>query len=123
MTWENKTLRILFDLLIETKRIGRQLDVRYVLEGSVQRLGTQVRITAQLIDAEADAHLWAERFEREVGELFCYSERDYTADRNRIAKGACNCRSPPPTQQSRCSRLYAAWPCCIDRVCFERKHH
>ena len=44
--------------------------MRYVLEGSVQRSGKQVRVNAQLIDAESDAHLWAERFERDIGDLF-----------------------------------------------------
>jgi adenylate cyclase len=44
--------------------------VRYVLEGSVQRSGKQVRVNAQLIDAETDAHLWAERFERDTRDLF-----------------------------------------------------
>jgi adenylate cyclase len=44
--------------------------VRYVLEGSVLRSGNQIRVNAQLIDAETDAHLWAERFEREMGDLF-----------------------------------------------------
>jgi adenylate cyclase len=53
-----------------TKEIGRELGVRYVLEGSVVRSGNQVRVNAQLIDAETDAHLWAERFEREIGDLF-----------------------------------------------------
>jgi TolB-like protein len=55
---------------VETKQIGRELGVRYVLEGSVRRSGSQVRITAQLIDAETDAHLWAERFDRAIGDLF-----------------------------------------------------
>ena len=55
---------------IETKRIGRELSVRYVLEGSVRRSDGRVRITAQLIDAETDAHLWAERFEGDTGDLF-----------------------------------------------------
>jgi TolB-like protein/class 3 adenylate cyclase/Tfp pilus assembly protein PilF len=54
----------------DTKRIGRELGVRYVLEGSVARSGNQVRINAQLIDAATDAHLWAERFDRDVGDLF-----------------------------------------------------
>jgi tetratricopeptide (TPR) repeat protein len=44
--------------------------VRYVLEGSVRRSGGQVRVNAQLIDAETDAHLWAERFDRDTGDLF-----------------------------------------------------
>src|ERR1700731_3460666 len=47
---------------VDTKQIGRELCVRYVLEGSVRRSGNQIRINAQLIDAEADTHLWAERF-------------------------------------------------------------
>jgi TolB-like protein len=55
---------------INTKQIGRELCVRYVLEGSVQRSGNQVRVTAQLIDAATDAHLWAERFDRDTGDLF-----------------------------------------------------
>jgi TolB-like protein/Tfp pilus assembly protein PilF len=55
---------------IDTKQIGRELGVRYVLEGSVQRSGKQVRITTQLIDAATDAHLWAERFDRDLADLF-----------------------------------------------------
>ena len=55
---------------IDTKQIGRELGVRYVLEGSVPRLGNQVRVNAQLIDAATDAHLWAERFSAETSDLF-----------------------------------------------------
>src|SRR6202043_3144359 len=58
------------DKPVNAKQIGRELGVRYVLEGSVQRLGKQVRVNAQLIDAETDAHLWAERFNRDIGDLF-----------------------------------------------------
>ena len=54
----------------DTKQIGRELGVRYVLEGSVQRSGNQVRVSAQLIDAETDTHLWAERLDSDVGDLF-----------------------------------------------------
>ena len=54
---------------VDVKQIGRELGVRYVLEGSVRRTGDQVRVNAQLIDAETGAHLWAERFERNRGEL------------------------------------------------------
>ena len=52
------------------KQIGRALGVRYVLEGSVRRSASRVRVSAQLIDAENDAHLWAERFDRDTGDLF-----------------------------------------------------
>jgi TolB-like protein len=55
---------------VNTKQIGRELGVHYVLEGSVRRSGNKVRVTAQLIDAETDAHLWAEQFEGDVGDLF-----------------------------------------------------
>jgi adenylate cyclase len=58
------------DKRVDTKQIGRELGARYVLEGSVRRSGNQVRVNAQLIDAETSAHLWAERFDRDVGDLF-----------------------------------------------------
>ena len=58
------------DKRVETKQIGRELGVRYVLEGSVRRSGNQVRVNAQLIDAETDAHLWAERFDSDMSDLF-----------------------------------------------------
>jgi TolB-like protein/DNA-binding winged helix-turn-helix (wHTH) protein len=54
---------------VDAKQIGRELGVRYVLEGSVRRSGNQVRATAQLIDAETDAQLWAERFDHDMGDL------------------------------------------------------
>jgi TolB-like protein len=54
---------------VNAKQIGRELGVRYLLEGSVQRSGNQVRVTAQLIDAETDAHLWAERFDHDTDDL------------------------------------------------------
>ena len=56
------------------KQIGRELGVRYVLEGGVQRSGNQARINAQLIDAESDTHLWAERFDRDIGDLFALQD-------------------------------------------------
>jgi adenylate cyclase len=55
---------------VDTKQIGRELGVRYVMEGSVQRSGSRVRVTAQLIDAETGGHLWAERFDRNTSDLF-----------------------------------------------------
>jgi TolB-like protein/DNA-binding winged helix-turn-helix (wHTH) protein/cytochrome c-type biogenesis protein CcmH/NrfG len=58
------------DKPVNAKQIGQELGVRYVLEGSVQRSGQQVSVNAQLIDAETDAHVWAERFERDIGDLF-----------------------------------------------------
>jgi adenylate cyclase len=54
----------------EAKEIGKTLGVRYVLEGSVQRNQNKVRVNAQLINAESGAHLWADRFEEDVADLF-----------------------------------------------------
>src|SRR4029077_15932201 len=48
---------------IDVKQLGRELGVRYVLEGSVRRSGEQVQVTVQLIDAESGAHVWADRFD------------------------------------------------------------
>jgi adenylate cyclase len=62
------------DRPIDTKQIGRELGVHYVLEGEVQRAGNRVRVTAQLIHAETDVHLWAERFEGDAGDLFALQE-------------------------------------------------
>ena len=55
---------------IDGKQISRELGVRYLVEGSVQRSADRVRVTAQLIDAETHAHLWADRFDRDVRDLF-----------------------------------------------------
>jgi TolB-like protein len=54
----------------DARQIGRELGVRYVLEGSIRRSGSQARVNAQLVDAETGAHLWAERFDRDTGDLF-----------------------------------------------------
>jgi class 3 adenylate cyclase/TolB-like protein len=61
------------DKPVNAKQIGRELGVRYVLEGSVQRSGGQVRVNAQLIDAYADVHLWADRFDGDLANLCCSS--------------------------------------------------
>jgi adenylate cyclase len=55
---------------VDAKAIGKELGVRYVLEGSVQRDANRVRVNAQLIDAESGAHLWADRFDEDVADLF-----------------------------------------------------
>jgi TolB-like protein len=55
---------------VDAREIGRELGARYVLEGSVQRDQNRVRVNAQLVDAESGAHLWADRFEEGVADLF-----------------------------------------------------
>jgi TolB-like protein/cytochrome c-type biogenesis protein CcmH/NrfG len=55
---------------VDVKKLGRELNVRYVLEGSVQRGGNRLRVNVQLIDAETGNHLWAERFDKAIADLF-----------------------------------------------------
>ena len=55
---------------VDLKQIGRELNVRYILEGSVQRAGNRLRVNVQLIDAETANHIWAERFDKPVADLF-----------------------------------------------------
>jgi tetratricopeptide (TPR) repeat protein len=55
---------------VDVKQVGRELGVRYVLEGSVRKAGNRVRITGQLIDATMGAHLWAERFDSTLDDIF-----------------------------------------------------
>jgi TolB-like protein/class 3 adenylate cyclase/tetratricopeptide (TPR) repeat protein len=54
----------------DVKQVGRELGVRYALEGSVQRAGNRMRVNVQLVDAETGSHLWAERFDKPVADLF-----------------------------------------------------
>jgi len=56
--------------VVDVKRVGRELGVRYVLEGSVRKAGNRVRITGQLIDAATGAHLWADRFDGSLEDVF-----------------------------------------------------
>src|SRR6516164_9839451 len=58
------------DKAIDVRKLGRELNVRYVLEGSMQRGGNRLRVNVQLIDAETGNHLWAERFDKPIADLF-----------------------------------------------------
>lgn len=62
------------DKLSDFKEVGRKLRVRYVMEGSIRRTGDRVRITAQLIDAQSGAHVWAEHFDRELADVFAVQD-------------------------------------------------
>lgn len=59
---------------VEVQKVARELGVQYVLEGSVRRAGNRVRVTAQLIDAESDRHLWAERYDRDMEDIFALQD-------------------------------------------------
>ena len=59
---------------VKVKQVGEELGVRYVLEGSVQRSGDRVRITAQLVDALIGHHLWSERYDRDLKDIFALQD-------------------------------------------------
>jgi adenylate cyclase len=60
---------------VDVRQIGRELGVRYVLEGSVRRAGGRLRITGQLIDASTGAHLWADRYDGDLQDVFELQDR------------------------------------------------
>ena len=96
------------DKPVDTKQIGRELGVRYVLEGEVQRSGNRVRVTAQLIDAETDAHLWAERFDGDAGDLFALQDEITQPDRGCARPRAGRRRSRPADRASGRAGLHFA---------------
>jgi adenylate cyclase len=75
---------------VTVQQVGSELGVQYVLEGSVRRAGNRVRITAQLIDARTSAHIWAERLDRDMDDLFAMqdevTERIVTTIANRLER-------------------------------------
>ena len=75
---------------VDVKQVGRELGVRYVLEGSVRKAANRVRITGQLIDATTGAHLWADRFEGTLDDIFELQDQiaDERRRRDRAAAGA-----------------------------------
>jgi len=83
---------------VDTKQIGRELSVRYVLEGSVRRSGNQVRVNAQLIDAERDAHLWAERFNGDATDLFALQDEVTSRIANALGVELIAAEAARPTQ-------------------------
>jgi adenylate cyclase len=99
---------------IDVKRVGRELGVRYVLEGSVRRAANRVRVTAQLIDAITCHHVWAERYDRELADLFAV--QDEITDRVMAAlgpelyaaEGARAKRKPPESLD--------AWECLVRAI-------
>jgi TolB-like protein/cytochrome c-type biogenesis protein CcmH/NrfG len=59
---------------VDVKQVGRELGVRYVLEGSVRKAGSRIRITAQLVEAETGNHVWAERYDRDLADIFAVQD-------------------------------------------------
>jgi adenylate cyclase len=60
---------------VDIRQVGRELGVRYVLEGSIRKAGSRVRVTGQLIEAANGRHVWAERFDGELADIFDLQDR------------------------------------------------
>jgi TolB-like protein len=98
---------------VDLKQIGRELNVRYVLEGSVQRAGNRVRVNVQFIDAEMGSHLWAERFDKPLADLF-----DMQDESSRAWQARSTPSSSPPRRDAqnrrrtptRWTSIFRAWP-------------
>ena len=72
---------------VDVPKLGRELGVRYVLEGSVRRADDELRITAQLIDAETGAHIWADKFDRKMADIFLVQDEIVSQIVAKIAGG------------------------------------
>jgi adenylate cyclase len=59
---------------VDVKKVGRELGVRYVLEGSLRKFGNRIRVTAQLVEAETGKHVWAERYDRDLADIFALQD-------------------------------------------------
>src|SRR6516164_8379684 len=80
---------------VDIKQVGRELGVRYVLEGSVRKGGNRLRITAQLVEAETGNHVWAERFDRDLSDIFAVQDGDHRASGRRDRARALRRRISP----------------------------
>jgi hypothetical protein len=99
----------------DLKRIGRELNVRYVLEDSVQRARNRMRVSVQLIDAESGNHLWPERFDKPLADLFEMQDEIVSRLVNALygqlvaAEARRAERSPNPDSKDLCLQARASW--------------
>jgi TolB-like protein len=98
---------------VDVKQVGRELGVRYVLEGSVRKAGGSVRVTTQMIDASTGAHVWAERYDRNSEDIFALQDEIALAAVGAIAPSVRKAeieRVRQAPRQSGCLRSRAAGP-------------
>src|SRR5262249_38961242 len=97
---------------VDVGKVGRELGVRYVLEGSVRRAGNRVRNTAQLIEAASGHHLWADRYDRELADVFAVQDEDrpqhHRRDRARNHRGRDPASAAQGSRSARCLRSHGA---------------
>jgi adenylate cyclase len=96
---------------INAQKVAKELGVHYVVEGSVRKAGGRVRITVQLIDAETDRHLWAERYDRELADIFAIQD-EVTSSIVSILPGRVAAAAQDRVQRTRPENL-AAYECVL----------
>jgi adenylate cyclase len=95
----------------DIRRVGRELGVRYVLEGSVRKAGNRLRITGQLIDAQSGAHIWADRFDGELADIF--ELQDQVAGRVAVAIVPTLERAHMQRSSTKPTENLDAYDCCL----------
>jgi TolB-like protein len=72
--------------------VGRELGVQYIVEGSVRKVGDRIRVTAQLVEAQGGTHLWAERYDRELTDMFVVQMKSWLIAATAPANRTCPCQ-------------------------------
>ena len=105
---------------VDIKQVGRELGVRYVLEGSVRKGGNRVRITAQLIDAITGTHVWADRYDRDLSDIFAVQDEITAsvagAHRTRAGRGRAAARAAQAAEKPRCLGGLPARPLALQQI-------
>jgi adenylate cyclase len=96
---------------IDVREVSRELGVRYVLEGSLRRAAGQLRITAQLVDGTSGAHLWADRFDGALGDIFALQDRVTETVVNAIAPGLSRRKSKELRQRQLVTLMHMTFTC------------
>jgi adenylate cyclase len=89
---------------VDVKQVGRDLGVRYVLEGSLRKSGNRIRVTAQLVEAETGNHVWAERYDCDLADIFAVQDEITDAVTIAIASAIAT-----PNVNERCASLRQTW--------------
>jgi adenylate cyclase len=103
---------------VDVKQVGRELGVRYVLEGSLRKSGNRIRVTAQLVEAESGKHVWAERYDRDLADIFVVQDEITEAVTIAIAPAIAEAeqqramRKPPGSLDAWAAYQRGMWHCC-----------
>jgi adenylate cyclase len=101
---------------VDSIQIGRELGVRYVLEGSVHRFPSHIRVNTRPIDAQADAHLWADQFDRDPADPFAVQDEIGKRTEVRVYQELITRESSRPTERPDATRLHPARTGCSEAV-------